>query len=115
MLLLTHPFGAQRPRAGRGHRGISGRPCGDLFDPIRQERGKLDRERIARETGGVAFDTEKDEPTAIFGRIEADLRSQYVLGYTPTKTNGKHGFRKIKIKVTGPGRTVRAQERDYAD
>ena len=61
-----------------------------------QERGKADLQQIAHVTGGLAFDSRKDEPAAIFDRIEADLRSQYILGYTPSKTNNKRGFRKIK-------------------
>lgn len=77
------------------------------------ERGKFDLEQIARATGGLEFDAKKDEPTAVFARIEADLRNQYVLGYTPSTVNGKRGFRKIKVKVTRPGLTVRAQERYY--
>jgi VWFA-related protein len=77
------------------------------------ERGKADLQAIAHATGGLAFDFKKDEPAAIFDRIEGDLRSQYVLGYTPSKATGKRGFRKIKVKVTRPGLTVRAQERYY--
>ena len=77
-------------------------------------RGKPDMERLSRETGGIAFDPKKDELPAIFDRIEADLRSVYVLGYTPSKAPGKRGVRKIQVKVTRPGLTVRAQERYYS-
>ena len=78
------------------------------------DRGKPDLDRIARETGGVAFEGKSDKLPEVFDRIEADLRNQYVLGYTPSTARGRRSYRKITVKVTRPGLTVRAQERDYA-
>ena len=75
--------------------------------------GKPALERIAHDTGGTAFDAGKDEIAAIFDRIETDLRNQYVLGYTPSKAQGGKGYRRLAVKVTRPGLTVRAQERYY--
>jgi VWFA-related protein len=77
-------------------------------------RGKSDLDRLSRETGGIAFDGRTDELPSIFDRIETDLRSVYVLGYTPSRAPGKRGERKIQVRVTRPGLTVRAQEHYYA-
>lgn len=76
-------------------------------------RGKPDLERLARETGGVAFEGKSDKLDEVFARIEADLRNQYVLAYTPPATHGRRAYRKIRVAVTRSGLTVRAQERYY--
>jgi len=76
-------------------------------------RGKPDLERLSRDTGGVAFEGRSDNLDEVFARIEADLRNQYVLAYTPTAARGRHGYRKIRVAVTRPGLTVRAQDRYY--
>lgn len=77
-------------------------------------RGQHDLQRIARETGGLAFEGESDKLPAIFDRIEADLRSQYVLGYTPSAAQNPGSYHKIKVKVTRPGLAVRARQGYYA-
>ncbi len=79
------------------------------------DRRRADLRRIARDTGGLAFDSKKDELPAIFDRIEADLRSQYVLGYTPSAERGRRSYHKLKVKVTRPGVTVRARQGYYSE
>lgn len=79
------------------------------------DRRRADLRRIARDTGGLGFDASKDELSAIFDRIEADLRKQYVIGYTPSTANGRRSYHKLKVKVTRPGLTVRAREGYYSE
>jgi VWFA-related protein len=74
------------------------------------EQAKRDLERISFETGGVAFEGDSANLPEVFGRIEADLRSQYVLGYTAREGSGAQRYHKIQVKVTRPGLTVRARQ-----
>jgi hypothetical protein len=47
-------------------------------------------------------------------RIQADLRSQYVLGFTPGSAQKPRSFHKLQVKVTLPNLKVRAQDRYFA-
>jgi Ca-activated chloride channel family protein len=78
------------------------------------KEAKSELQRISRETGGLALAGKEDQMPALFRRIEADLRSQYVLGYTPSVSNGSRTYRAIKVKVTRPGVSVRARSGYYA-
>ena len=81
-------------------------------------RAARDLERISRETGGLEFDAEyytrPDKLTAIFDRIESDLRSQYVLAYRLPATHAPGTYHRIAVKVARPGVTVRARVGYYA-
>jgi len=77
------------------------------------ERGKRNLDRITRETGGLAFEGASDTLPEVFDRIEADLRSQYVLAYTVPKPARGRRHRKIEVQVTRPGLKVRAREGYY--
>ena len=58
---------------------------------------------LAERTGGRAFFPKTDEQVrAVFAEIEASLRAQYLLGYTPTGASPKETFRKLKIEITNP-------------
>jgi len=60
--------------------------------------------RLAKDTGGLAFFPESVESVIEISRaIAADLREQYTIGFTP-ETKGDASFRKVLVKVTGPGR-----------
>jgi len=76
-------------------------------------RAKLDLDRIAHETGGLAFDSSTDKLADIFDRIDTDLRNQYVLGYSTSAAAGGQRYRKIEVKVGRPGVTVRARQGYY--
>jgi len=78
--------------------------------------GQHAMESIARQTGGMAFlpDTAEQLP-AIFGRIAAELRAQYLLEYysTDARTDGR--FRTILVKVPDrPDLRIRARQGYYA-
>jgi len=64
---------------------------------------------LADETGGFASVSSNDFARA-FSRIVQENSTYYVLGYYPTneKRNGK--FRKLEVRVTHPGYTVKARK-----
>ncbi len=71
--------------------------------------------RIAAETGGVDFDArEKGGMAEHFRRIGEQLRSSYETGYQSTNPAGDGTFRKITIRATRPGLTVRAKTGYYS-
>jgi VWFA-related protein len=69
--------------------------------------------RLAEETGGRSFFPESaSDLTAVYARIEEELRSRYLLVYQPA-TPGKPGeysgkYRPVSVQVGRPGVTVEA-------
>ena len=60
-------------------------------------------ERLARETGGRAFRIERAaQLTAIYEKIEQELRAQYVLAYQ-SDAHGGDSFRRVEVRVKRPG------------
>jgi VWFA-related protein len=75
-----------------------------LFDANSFDKNPKVLEKLAKETGGVAyFPNSSAETIAICRQIAADIRHQYTLGYTPTDTS-QPGYRKIRVTVTARGR-----------
>jgi Ca-activated chloride channel homolog len=79
-------------------------------------KGLLDK--LCKETGGRAFEprgyTDLDRA---FDEIQADLRTQYVLSYTPSNGAADGSFRKIEVKLVGEARKdarVRSRRGYYA-
>jgi VWFA-related protein len=74
---------------------------------------RLELPTLAYKTGGTFFvDNERLRLDRIFANIEEELRSQYMLGYTP-KESANAGFRKIKVNVKKDGMSVKAREGYY--
>ena len=71
-----------------------------------------DLRRLGEQSGGALF-TEEQNARAIFERINRDLRSQYILGFSPdTGCDGQfHGL----TVTAGPGRVVRTRPGYQAD
>ena len=64
--------------------------------------------RLAKETGGGYFDLKKDaDLNASFTRIAQELRSQYLLGFSPAALDGK--VHKLEVRVKRPGLKVRSR------
>ena len=64
--------------------------------------------RFANETGGGYFDLKKDaDLNASFTRIAQELRSQYLLGFSPAALDGK--VHKLEVRVKRPGLKVRSR------
>jgi Ca-activated chloride channel family protein len=66
-------------------------------------------DRIAKETGGTAFDAEVVDPHTYFHQIGEDLRSSYDLAYYPTNPIKDDSFRKIVIRPKQSGLKVRSK------
>jgi VWFA-related protein len=68
--------------------------------------GKLDSgalRKISDRTGGRAFfPTQPDELQASFAQINQELRSQYLIGYSPTNKNRDGSYRRIRIEIINP-------------
>lgn len=59
---------------------------------------------VAERTGGRAFFPKKEEDLrAAFAEIEAELRSQYLVAYSPTNKNRDGAFRTMTIEIANPG------------
>lgn len=58
---------------------------------------------VAERTGGRAFFPKKNvDLTAAFEAIEQELRSQYLLAYTPTNKKRDGKFRQLQIEISNP-------------
>ncbi len=75
----------------------------------RQEKAKTFLTRLAQETGGkVYFPNSMDELPKIAFDISGELRTQYLISYTPTNPNRDGTFRKIKVMIgEGPNKEKR--------
>jgi VWFA-related protein len=58
---------------------------------------------ISEETGGRAFfPKNKTELAAAFAQIEQELRSQYLLSYSPSNKTLDGRFRRVEVEITNP-------------
>jgi VWFA-related protein len=73
-------------------------PLRAAFVASMKEHGKLELERMSKETGGVSYGVAKNRPIdAIYSEIEGALRNQYSIGYTPNRSSPDGKFHKIKL------------------
>jgi VWFA-related protein len=64
-------------------------------------RGDAVLRKLCEQTGGDVIKVKKIKDTsAAFQRIADELRTQYLLGYTPSNPRKDPGFRKIDVRVT---------------
>jgi VWFA-related protein len=92
---------------GGGHGGPGG-------GPGMGGNGKRDLKELAARTGGGYFEvSKKNTLDQIYAEIEAELRSQYSLGYTPDDEQGS-SYRRIKVGVRQSGLTVQGRDGYYA-
>ena len=68
--------------------------------------GKLDAgalRKVSDHTGGRAFfPTQPSELAAAFAQIDQELRSQYLIAYSPTNKSRDGSYRRIRIEVINP-------------
>ena len=75
----------------------------DEEEKAKARQGKRDLERLATETGGMAFFPHSvEEVQAICAEIAHDLRNQYVIAYYPTNTAKDGTFRSVKVDLVRP-------------
>ena len=73
-----------------------------------RSRPTRDLRKIAEETGGGYFElTKTAELSPTFTRVAQELRSQYLIGFTPAALDGK--VHKLDVRISKPGMTVRAR------
>ncbi len=72
--------------------------------------------QMAEETGGRMFtvDRGKNSLSNIFGQIQDEMRTQYLIGYTPTNTAKDGTFRKIDLKTHDKDQKVQVRKGYYA-
>jgi len=72
-------------------------------------------EQIATRTGGRYFEAKKkDNLDAIYNQIAEELHGQYVLTYTPDKTDDEGGYHKVALKANKDDLTVLTRSGYYA-
>jgi VWFA-related protein len=77
--------------------------------------GRKMLEQISRETGGRLFEVSKKETIdAIYKEIAEELRTQYMMGYTPEKSDVE-GFHTITLTAKRKDLTVQTRTGYYAD
>lgn len=82
---------------------------------VRTARAEQGMERFAEATGGAAFiPTHLEDLNAMFNRIAAELRSQYLLQYYSSNESPANKFLRIKVTVPAqPQLRVRARQGYY--
>jgi VWFA-related protein len=71
-------------------------------------------QKLSRETGGRMLRVNKVKNTqAAFQEIADELRTQYLLGYTPSNTKPDGGFRRIRVRTRDHDYKVQAREGYY--
>ncbi|HET7215375.1 MAG TPA: VWA domain-containing protein [Terriglobia bacterium] len=70
--------------------------------------------KLCEQTGGSVIKVKKIKDTsAAFEEIANELRTQYLLGYTPSNPRKDSGFRKIKVRATHDDYKVQARSGYY--
>ena len=73
------------------------------------EGGRRDLTELSESSGGESFFvTRLSELKNVFERVEADLRSQYVLSFVPPPAEA--GLRQIEVRVKNPALVVRCRK-----
>jgi len=71
--------------------------------------------QMSEETGGRLFTVGgKNTLESIFQQIEEEMRTQYLIGYTPTNPNKDGSFRKIDLKTHDKDQKVQVRKGYYA-
>jgi VWFA-related protein len=77
--------------------------------------GSSSLKKFSEETGGRVIHVDRPEKTAAaFQELADELRTQYLLGYSPTNTRHDGAFRKIRVKVRGGNYKIQARNGYYA-
>ena len=97
-LIETSGVAADEPNLGLGVQSS--------MDELRLSQDSL--RSLSEETGGFAF-VNRNNVDEAFDRIVAENSSYYVLGYYAPNDRRDGRFRKIEVRVTRPGVTVRAR------
>jgi VWFA-related protein len=93
---------------GGGHRGGQGENREPRVD------GKKILTDIASKTGGQMFEvTKKETVDSIYSQIAEELRSQFILAYTPDKSSADSGYHRIALTTKDKDLKVQTREGYY--
>ncbi len=71
----------------------------ELFGGV--DQGSL--KKLSERTGGRAFfPRDESDLRAAFGQIQEELRSQYLVAYSPTNKNRDGSYRRVQIEILNP-------------
>lgn len=71
--------------------------------PIEEQNGPLLLDDLAEQTGGRMFTVDNpDQLEPVSERISRELRSEYLLGYSPSDAERDGKFRRVKVKLNAP-------------
>lgn len=110
--------GGGYPGGGGGYPGgRGGYPGGGGQGPSEPHvDGKKIMAQIASETGGRMFEvSKKDTVDQVYAIIEDELRSQYMLGYTPDKADSGSGYHKLGLTTDKKDVTVQTRAGYYSE
>jgi VWFA-related protein len=96
-----YPGGGNPGGGGNGspNGGGNGRPGGGSRKP--SVDGKQVMERICGETGGRVFEVSKKQTVEqIYTQIVEELKSEYLLGFTPDETQSRYGLHPIDLNMS---------------
>jgi VWFA-related protein len=104
------------PRMGGG--GMGGGRGGGYPRRTEESRpdGKKVLEQLAKTSGGRFFEVSKKETIdKIYADLDEELRSQYVLGYSPDKPDATPGYHKLHLAVKQKDAQVQTRDGFYLD
>jgi VWFA-related protein len=83
-----------------------------IADRINFRSGDSEMRKLAEQTGGRVIDV-GNNPKKLrdaFDQIQAELRSQYMIGYVPTNTVADGKYRKMELKTVSPEYKTQARK-----
>lgn len=106
--------GSARQGSRGGVAAFSGRGVAQQFARLAAQQETL--QSLAADTGGTAF-TDSNDFGEAFEKVEQDISSYYILGYSSTNTKQDGSFRKIQVKLKNSkiDAKLTAREGYYAD
>jgi Ca-activated chloride channel family protein len=85
-------------------------------DKDEAQRARNALERLAQETGGIAyFPRSLQEVDSIAADVARDIRNQYTIGYHSTKSTSMEGYRVVRVEAIAPnhGKLIVRTRRGY--
>src|SRR5207253_3573466 len=107
------PGGTARQGSRGGLSAFSGSAVAGQFTQLGAQQETLTS--LASDTGGTAF-TDTNDFGEAFSKVERDISSYYILGFSSANTNRDGRFRRITVRVRNrSGLKIQAKEGYYAD
>jgi len=118
LVYSIHVFNSE-PHAVETRSTLSSSPAISHEEQRRKRAVEFGRQvlmRVSQQTGGGFFAMPDARTTAsIFTQIEDELRSQYILGFTPAGDGSSPGVHSIMLTTTASGATVQTRESYFVE